>query len=97
MQILNNAPAFSVWTNYTANVANLRQSMQKLSSGLQINTAADDPAGLALSQRLLQQADNSSAVEQNIQNALSYSDMADMWIQNIQEMLRHLTPTIWAG
>lgn len=41
---LHNIPAFSVWKNYTANVTNLRGSMSKLSSGLRINFAGDDPA-----------------------------------------------------
>ena len=87
MQVLNNTPAFNVWTNYTANVAHLRQSLSKLSSGLQIETAADDPAGLAISQRLRAQADNSAQAEQNIQNALSYSQTADSWLQKVHDIL----------
>ena len=87
MQVLNNTPAFNVWTNYSANVSNLRQSMSKLSSGLKIQTAADDPAGLAISQRLRAQAGNSAAAEQNIQNALSYSQTADSWLQKVHDIL----------
>ena len=87
MQVLNNTPAFNVWTNYSANVANLRQSMSKLSSGLKIQSAQDDPAGLAISQRLRAQAGNSAAAEQNIQNALSYSQTSDSWLQKIHDIL----------
>ena len=87
MQVLNNTPAFNVWANYTANVSNLRQSMSKLSSGLKIQTATDDPAGLAISQRLRAQAGNSAAAEQNIQNALSYSQTADSWLQKVHDIL----------
>ena len=46
MQVFNNIPAFSVWKSYTFNVTNLRKSMSRLSSGLRINMAGDDPAGL---------------------------------------------------
>jgi flagellin len=87
MQVLNNTPAFNVWKNYSENVSNLRQSMSRLSSGLKIQTAADDPAGLAISQRLRAQASNSAAAEQNIQNALSYSQTADSWLQKIHDIL----------
>ena len=87
MQVLNNTPAFNVWTNYSANVSNLRQSMSKLSSGLKIQTATDDPAGLAISQRLRAQARNSASAEQNIQNALSYSQTADSWLQKVHDIL----------
>jgi flagellin len=87
MQVLNNTPAFNVWKNYTENVSSLRQSMSRLSSGLKIQTAADDPAGLAISQRLRTQASNSAMAEQNIQNALSYSQTADSWLQKIHDIL----------
>ena len=55
MQVNNNSSAFSVWKNYTSNVTGLRKSMAKLSSGSRINNAADDPAGLAMSERLRSQ------------------------------------------
>ena len=87
MQVLNNTPAFNVWKNYSENVANLRGSMSKLSSGLKIQTATDDPAGLAISQRLRAQAGNSASAEQNIQNALSYSQTADSWLQKVHDIL----------
>ena len=59
MQVLNNAPAFSVWNNYAKNVTGLRGSMSRLSSGLKIENASDDPAGMAVSERLRAQARNS--------------------------------------
>ena len=51
MQVYNNVPAFGVWVNYTSSVANMRQSMSKMSSGLRILSAGDDPAGLAMRDR----------------------------------------------
>ncbi len=87
MQVLNNTPAFNVWKNYSENVSSLRQSMSKLSSGLKIQTASDDPAGLAISQRLRLQSSNSAAAEQNIQNALSFSQTADSWLQKVHDIL----------
>ena len=61
MQVYNNAPAFSVWKHYSFNVNNMRKSMSKLASGLRINEASDDPAGLAISERLRAQYRNTAA------------------------------------
>ena len=87
MQVLNNAPAFSVWKSYSQNVKNLRGSMSRLSSGQKIETAADDPAGLAISERLRAQARNSAAASQNLENALSYAQTADSWMQKIHDIM----------
>jgi flagellin len=87
MQVLNNAPAFSVWKSYSQNVKNLRGSMSRLSSGTKIETAADDPAGLAISERMRTQARNSAAAAQNIENALSYAQTADSWMQKKHDIV----------
>ena len=68
MQVYNNVPAFGVWVNYTSSVANMRQSMSKMSSGLRILSAGDDPAGLAMSERMRSQIRNSAMAARNIQN-----------------------------
>jgi flagellin len=87
MQVLNNAPAFAVWNSYAKNVTNLRGSMSRLSSGLKIESAADDPAGLAVSERLRAQARGSAAAAQNIENDLSYMQTADSWMQKIHDLM----------
>ncbi len=87
MQVYNNIPAFSVWKNYTANVTSLRSSMGKLASGLRINTAGDDPAGLAMSERLRAQYRNTAAAAANVENKINYLQTADSWMQKIHDML----------
>ena len=91
MQVYNNVPAFGVWTNYTNSVADMRSSMSKLSSGLRIQTAADDPAGLAMSERMRSQIRNSEMASQNIQNQQAYISTADSWMQKIQDMLHRMS------
>ncbi|NCD33616.1 MAG: hypothetical protein EOL87_09420 [Spartobacteria bacterium] len=86
MQVYNNIPAFSVWKNYSANVTSLRGSMSKLSSGLRITNAGDDPAGLAMSERLRTQYRNTSAATTNVENKVNYLLTADAWLQKIQDM-----------
>jgi flagellin len=87
MQVLNNAPAFSVWRSYTNNVSHLRGSMSRLSSGLKIENASDDPAGMAISERLRAQSRNSAAAGQNIENMLSYTQTADSWLQKLHDIM----------
>ena len=87
MQVYNNAPAYSVWKNYTINVANMRKSMSKLSSGLKIESAGDDPAGLAMSERLRAQYRNAAAAGNLIENQISYLQTGDSWLQKIHDIL----------
>ena len=90
MQVYNNVPAYNVWVNYTKSVSEMRNSMGKLSSGSRIVTAADDPAGLAMSERMRAQIRNSSMASQNIQNELAYVRTADSWMQKIHDMLHRM-------
>ena len=91
MQVYNNVPAFGVWVNYTNSVANMRQSMTKMSSGLRIMSAGDDPAGLAMSERMRSQIRNSSMAAQNIQNQQAYVRTADSWMQKIHDLLHRMS------
>ncbi|NTV54656.1 MAG: hypothetical protein HGA73_04250, partial [Syntrophaceae bacterium] len=87
MQVYNNAPAFSVWKNYTFNMSNLRSSMSKLSSGLRITNAGDDPAGLAISERLRAQYRNTAAAAMNVENKINYLQTADSWLQKVHDIM----------
>jgi len=87
MQVYNNVPAFMVWRSYNYNVTSLRNSMSKLASGLRINTAGDDPAGLAMSERLRAQYRNTAAAAGNVENKINYLQTADAWLQKIHDML----------
>jgi flagellin len=91
MQVYNNVPAFGVWVNYTNSVANMKQSMSKMSSGLRIMSAGDDPAGLAMSERMRSQIRNSSMAAQNIQNQQAYVRTADSWMQKIHDLLHRMS------
>ncbi|NLG35977.1 MAG: flagellin [Lentisphaerae bacterium] len=91
MQVYNNVPAFGVWVNYTNSVANMRSSMSRMSSGLRIMSAGDDPAGLAMSERMRSQIRNSSMAAQNIQNQQAYVRTADSWMQKLHDLLHRMS------
>jgi flagellin len=61
--------------------------MSKLSSGLRINFAGDDPAGLAISERLRAQYRNTAAAAMNVENKINYLQTADSWLQKIHDIM----------
>ena len=91
MRITNNTAAFSVFKYYERNTSALRQSMERLASGLKINKAADDAAGLAISEKFRSQIKNTQMAAQNTQNMISYLQTADGWMQNMSDMLNRMS------
>ena len=55
----------------------LKKSFEKLSSGKRINSASDDPAGLAVAQSLLVGADTSAVAARNVSDGLSVANIVD--------------------
>ncbi len=85
--INNNLMAANTARNLNLHYGNLSQSTQRLSSGLRINTAADDAAGLAI--RELQRADIATLHQgaRNANDAISLIQTADGALQTIDEQL----------
>ncbi|MFC1561135.1 flagellin [Candidatus Latescibacterota bacterium] len=65
----------------------LSGSLEKLSSGLRINRAADDSAGLAISQRLRSQIDGLKMASQNAEQAKNMVQTAEGFLGEIHNML----------
>jgi flagellin len=74
--------------NNTENM--LSQTMQRLSSGLRVNTAADDVAGYAISQSLQAQVNGLNQASQNIQDAVALAQTAQGALNNINTMLQRI-------
>ncbi|MBQ4246607.1 MAG: flagellin [Succinivibrio sp.] len=70
--------------------ARLDSSYEKLSSGLKINSAKDDPAGLQTSDRLTVQINSLNQTNRNAQNAIAYAQTAEGAIQEITTMLQRI-------
>ena len=56
-------------------------NMEKLSSGLRINKAADDASGLAVSEKLRSQIRGLNQAERNIQNGVSFIQTTEGFLQ----------------
>ena len=63
------------------------KSMERLSSGLRINRASDDPAGLAISERLKAQIRALSVVNRNAADGISMVQVADGGLDSIAGIL----------
>ena len=76
LSIANNLLANNVQYNLDNNQSALRNVVTQLSSGLRINSAADDPSGLAIATNLQTQVDGFSTAVQNVQNANNAAQVA---------------------
>ena len=87
LMINNNSMALNATNNLSRNYGNLQTSTQRLSSGLRINSAADDAAGLAI--RELMRADIASLNQgvRNANDAISLIQTADGALGIIDEKL----------
>ena len=89
MPIVVNSNSTATTASFNLSRANeaLRKSLGRLSSGNRINSPADDAGGLAVAYKLNSKANRTSAVTQNVQNALSYMQMQDSALQTVGKIL----------
>ncbi len=77
--------------NALANSDNrLSQSLERLSSGLKVNHAKDNPAGLAMAKRMNAQIEGLSVASQNASDGVSIIETADGAMTEISEMLQRM-------
>ena len=69
---------------------NLAQSVQRLSSGLRINSAKDDAAGLSISQNMQSQINGTNQSIRNLSDATNLLQVADSSMATVQDMLLRL-------
>ena len=68
----------------------MSQSLEKLSTGLRINTAADDAAGLAISQKLTAQVNGTTQALRNAQDGVSAINIAEGAANEISSILQRM-------
>ncbi len=75
--INTNTTALTAANNLTKTQTNLATSMERLSTGLRINSAADDAAGLQISNRMETQMNGLDVAKRNANDAISMSQVAE--------------------
>lgn len=94
MRINTNLNAMKAIKNSNKNVSSSGNSMKKLISGLSINKAADDAAGLAISEKMRSQIRGLNQAEQNAQDGILMLQTAEGTIEevgNIVQRMRELS------
>ena len=91
LSILTNTTAMQTQIGLSKSSAAVSQAMQRLSSGLRINSAADDAAGYAISQGLTAQVNGLQQASQNVSDATSMVQTADSALNNVQSMLQRIS------
>ena len=90
LSILTNISAMDTHRNLVASQNAVSTAMQRLSSGLRINTAADDAAGYAISQGLTSQVNGFDQASRNVGDATSMVQTAESSLNNVQSMLQRV-------
>ena len=90
MRINNNITAINSHRNYGLNNRNISKNMEKLSSGYRVNRAADDAAGLAISEKMRSQIRGLNMASKNSQDAVSLVQTAEGGMQTIQDVLQRI-------
>jgi flagellin len=90
LSILTNTSAMNTQQNLLNSSNAVSQSMARLSSGLRINTAADDAAGYAISQGLTSQVNGLDQASSNTNDAISMVQTASSSLNDVQNMLQRV-------
>lgn len=94
MRINTNVNAMVAVNQMAKNTALQSNSMEKLSTGLRINKAADDAAGLAISEKMRSQIRGMEQADRNVQDGISMIQTAEGALEeatNIAQRMRELT------
>lgn len=90
MKINNNIAALNAYRNLNANQFATSKNLEKLSSGLRINRAADDAAGLAISEKMRSQIRGLKQSERNSMDGISLMQTAEGALQEVHAMLQRM-------
>ena len=91
MTVINTNVAATITANaLTKNERAMSQAMERLSTGLRINSAGDDAAGLAISSRMTSQIKGLDQAVRNANDAISMVQTADGALIEITNMLQRM-------
>jgi len=90
MIINHNISALNTYRQLTVNGANAQKSIEKLSSGLRINRAGDDAAGLAISEKMRGQIRGLEQASRNAQDSISLIQTAEGALNETHSILQRM-------
>jgi flagellin len=90
LRIQNNVEAFNAHRQLSGTASKAAKSMEKLSSGYRINRAADDAAGLAISEKMRAQIGGLGQAQRNAQDGVSLVQTAEGALNEVHSMLQRV-------
>ena len=90
LRIQNNVEAFNAHRQLSSTASKAAKSMEKLSSGYRINRAADDAAGLAISEKMRAQIGGLGQAQRNAQDGVSLVQTAEGALNEVHSMLQRV-------
>jgi len=90
MTINTNIISLNAQRNQSSSAASLSTSMQRLSSGLRVNSAKDDAAGLAIAERMNAQSKGMTAAIRNANDGVSMAQSAEGALSKVSDMLQRM-------
>ncbi len=90
LRVNTNVEAFNAHRNLEGTQMKLSKSMQKLSSGLRINSAADDAAGLAISEKMRSQINGTDQAQRNAMDGISLVQTAEGAYNEMHSILQRV-------
>ena len=90
LRIQNNVEAFNTHRQLSVTSSAASKSMEKLSSGYRINRAADDAAGLAISEKMRGQIGGLAQAQRNAQDGISLVQTAEGALNEVHSMLQRV-------
>ncbi len=90
LTINTNAASLNAQRNTVNNMQSLQTTMARLSSGLRVNSAKDDAAGLAIAERLSSQSRGMSMALQNAADGISLVEVADGGLSSASDVMQRM-------
>jgi len=90
MRINHNINALNSWRNITMTNMDMSKTLERLSSGLKINRAGDDAAGLAISEKMRGQIKGLDMAVKNSQDAISLIQTAEGALTEVHSILQRM-------
>ena len=90
LRINNNVEAFNTHRQLVGSAAKMAKSMERLSSGYRINRAADDAAGLAISEKMRGQITGLAQAQRNAQDGVSLVQTGEGALTEVHSMLQRV-------
>jgi len=90
LSVVTNTASLNAQRNLTKSGAGLEQSMQRLSSGMRINSAKDDAAGMQIANRMTSQINGLAVAQRNANDGISMAQTAEGAMQASTDILQRM-------